>query len=551
MDGERPPLPRYGPPLSVPSVPNAPLATDAPDTDARGDERAAGAATPSRFPTTPPRPAPPTRPLARTTPGPDSGAEPRAAVVTARATPPLGIQPEPRGIPLAELAEPTEAPPPWSSPRWPTNPPSLHTSLPPSSAWVEEERDDLEYIDPLPPEARFRLPVGLVWCLGALVVAFLGRVFLYQGDWADGAMAAAVTAGLLTGVISVGAILRSLRARRSAPGPRAAMLVVLLIVAALACASDGVQGSLHRLQASFAAATGQWSQALAELDASGADPTWVARQQIAAHLAWGRAALAARDESTAVAQFAAVLSIPGVSAKERAEASAGELAAYERWIAAGGNDLTYATAIAFLDQYPAHAACDKACAADVAAAEAQAYYEYGMLLARQGYDADALTMFTAVGTRFPGSAVATRAHAAAAAVLADEVQQNENASCPTAVPFLQQLASEYADTPQGSQAVTALAAPVLVHGTITGMPNPAAAQVALILLAQVQQGNDTFAYQVRADAFGNFTFLAVAPGTYILAVAEPGWGLVTWSSSTASVEVAPLCALTLGAYAFP
>lgn len=544
-DASRPPLPRYGPPLTPPADPRqeAPR-QEAPREAQSPGERGTLTHTTPRFPTAPPRPAPSTGSLAGKT-----GAHSRPAPVAL----PLDALPEvrraPETIPLGELAEPTEAPPPWDTSPWPSTSPQWHTSLPPSSAWVDDEREDVEYVDPIRPERWFHVPVALRWCVAIILAVFLGRVILYHGDWAAGALVAAVGAGALACVVCVTALLGMLGARRLRLG--ACALALLLALSSIVLASDGVQARAHLAQASFAARTSQWSDALAELGASGADPAWIAGQSADARLGWGAAATGDGSYALAVSEFASVLSAPGTSAAQRARAQAGEVAAYERWVAAGGSDLPYPTALDMLEQYAAQKTCDNACAAQVATAEARAYDEYGAYLIGQGDMADAVTVFEIVTSRFSTSAVAPAAHRAAASALATLAQQHENASCPSAVPDYQRLASIYSDTPQGAQAQTVLTTPVLMHSTIHGLPNPHATRVLLIPLASAQAGNDTPTYIVTADVVGSYTFVAVVPGTYVLGVDTPGWGRVLWSSPAAYVIVAPLCAQVLGAHTFP
>lgn len=463
-------------------------------------------------------------------------------------TVPLHLRAAPPTVPLAGLAEPTEAPPPWDGPSWPSAPPTWHTSLPPSSRWTDEEWEDVEYVDPLKRRSRLPVPESVRWCLGALVIGFLGRVLIYQADWAGGLVTAALVAGMLAVIaVLVGAI-GCVVAWRLRAGAFA--LATGLLVFAVLLAADGTLSQAHMIQAAFAERSAQWDQAVREYERSAASPAWVAAQVARVNLSWGNAALTDGNYATAITHYDEALANHNATRAQQAQAHLGEVRAYEGWIAAGGSNLSYVTALTILGAYSQDKACDASCQGALTAAEAQAFYEYGTQLDQQGDSADALVMFQTVGQRFPTSAVAAQAHVAAASVLVSEFQEIEPVSCPSGVPLLRQLASGYGDTPEGAQAKKTLTAPVIVHGTMRGLPYPTSATMYLIPQAQAQRGNYTPAYTTTPDVIGDFTFLSVRPGTYILGVRDGG-GLFTWASPDASINVTPLCQVSLPSYTYP
>lgn len=149
-----------------------------------------------------------------------------------------------------------------------------------------------------------------------------------------------------------------------------------------------------------------------------------------------------------------------------------------------------------------------------------------MLATIQNYK-DAVTQFEKLTADFPTSTYASQAHAAAAQAYLGLAQQETTAACATFFPEqpsaayttllgnYQTLVSQYADTPQGGQAKTALAAPQDAVGEFQHAVSNATLFLSKHL--NLSAGTSSNDYTTKITSSGTtFTFHKVALGSYYL-----------------------------------
>ncbi len=402
--------------------------------------------------------------------------------------------------------------------------------------------------------------VSALLFFGAL--ALLGLIYaadeiLLGGDWAEGAQVAGVAALALAGVTLLVTLIRI------AAGRRALTTIALGLLMVVVLAASGGSGlifsaPLHAVQARALEQSGAWAAAIQEYALAG-ESAPNAPDIARAYDEWGEHLLGAGQYSSAVANFTAVINDYSGSGTAVIRAHTGRYRAYVAWVRSNTDDVPYTGALLEFSTYQKSSACDASCQAEVTAIEAQAHFQYGTQLASQMRYADAVAQFEAVQAQFPQSPYVTRAHAAAAtAYYALGQQQIHSDTCPAAVPTYQKLASAYADTPEGKQAKTALAAPQTVSGTLKGFPsNPLPT---LHLSKSINPGNyyfsDEYSTTVNASS-GTFTFTGVRPGNYNISTSRNLGTEIDYvyyydkgTGNMYDVHVGPLCAVQVGTLAY-
>lgn len=372
----------------------------------------------------------------------------------------------------------------------------------------------------LPPRDARRLGWHTIWGLAIrhawltialgtlllLVLAYALPVGLARRDWATGAAVVGGVAAGLAVVTFAGLGFWALRPNRPHRDLLAGLIVTVLLTV---LAIGGLAGapSIRAHQASYEAQHGQWARAITEDRLLG---TPAATQQM--------------------------------------------LAVYATWMGADPASMPYLDTITFLSSLRAQSSCDDDCQRAALADEVEARYLYGEHLASAGLGEDAVTQFTAVARLAPGTTYAREAHsAAAAAILALARQQEATHACGPEVAYYQTLASQYGDTPQGSQAQRILAAGVAVSGTISGLPHPTATT---LYLSKTVKPYSYFSddYSAHPNASGAFTFTGVQPGKYNLS-GTGAFGLTYWHDASApynpyTITVGQVCPVSAGTYPY-
>ena len=435
-----------------------------------------------------------------------------------------------------------QAPNPYAT--VPLPPPSIPFEVPP------EEPNSLG----LP----FPLWVTVLTFGGALILvalSFLAAGALARADWSDSAVTAGVVAFILAAGTVVGTLVRMGAGRRV----RSMLLLALamtLVLCTLGGASISVSGSLHGIQARALETDGNWGPSIREYTLAGEgapNAPNVARVQDE----WGEQLFARHSYFQAIVHFSTVITTYYRSGAPVDRAYRDEFATYRDWIEANTADVPYSDAISYFDTYRGAALCDAACNAGIDAIEPQALYQHGLLLVGQGNFTLATTEFEKVQTRFPKSPYAAQAHAAAAKALYALGQQQLASSCETAVSTYQSLAKQYADTPEGKKAKSALAASQNVTGHLSGWP---AGIVPVIVLSRTADPkNFYYSSEYRASPRGNgdFTLNNVAQGNYnIAAIFDQGgstYSIYYYNTQTGNVytvHVGPLCPTDFGAFEY-
>jgi hypothetical protein len=208
---------------------------------------------------------------------------------------------------------------------------------------------------------------------------------------------------------------------------------VLLVVAGIGFAG---QGAIHVAQAHSLEAAKNYARAVSEYQAGGAGAADLAR----AYNEWGEQLAASGQYTTAIAKFDVVIN--------------------------SYNSVSDQVTRAKTD-------------------EAKAYYQVGQKALNSGDYAGAVAAFQTLVTKFPSDPSATQAHALYATALLGLGKSQlggGGSGCDTALPTYQQLAKDFADTPEGKEADTDLKAPQPVRGQFTGKVSPPSGQTALAFL---------------------------------------------------------------------
>lgn len=374
-----------------------------------------------------------------------------------------------------------------------------------------------------------------------VAIAYAVSVLMAHKDWAGGAQIAGFVAIALAVLAGIGLV------ARLAAGRRASSMIGLGVLLAVVLAVVGASGitfaaPLHRAQAHSQEGSGQWTAAIGEYQKAG-ESAPNAPDIARVYDEWGERLLHNQSYKQALVEFNVVTTQYGQSGVGVARANTDTFDTYSAWVKGNKSDTPYADALAFFQTYGSSSACSAACQTNVQAITAQAHYQYGQqYLAQQDYP-DAISQFETVTSQFAQSTFASQAHAAAAQALLSYGTQLRSSACSNALPIYQKLASTYADTSQGQQAKTSLAAPVPVTGQFSGNVPAPITDVILAKTVDANSGYQSNDYNTSVDGSGKFSFGGVAPGTYnILDRAGGNLYLVTRSDgSNYTVTVGQLC----------
>jgi tetratricopeptide (TPR) repeat protein len=372
-----------------------------------------------------------------------------------------------------------------------------------------------------------------------------------HGDWAQGGTAVGYAALALAAVAVLGTVLRV------ALGRKALTTVALGLLLSVALAGSGLGGilltsPLHHAQAQYLESNGKYEAAIHEYSLSGqVAPN--APDIALAYDEWGESLLEEGSYLEALTRFNVVITQYGESGAPVDRAYQGTFNTYVAWDRTSASNAPYVNAIAFFQSYRGRAGCDAACQTAVQDAEAAARYQYGVALTNQSDFTDAIVQLDAVQAQFPGGQYAAQAHTAdAKAYWGLGQQQLTGATCTDAVPTYQTLAAKYADTTQGQQAKSALAAPVTVTGNLIHYPTNPTPTAFLSKHANPAGFFFSDDYTTSVDPHtGKFTFNKVGQGKYNLSTSRPisgGTEFVWWQSNNGNlytVQVGPLCTVQL------
>ncbi len=402
-----------------------------------------------------------------------------------------------------------------------------------------------------------------VWLSAALVagavalvaVAYLASVLAGQEDWADGAG----TAGLVAvGLAFVGLIVAIVR---GALGRRAVSMLVMsavLVVGLSAIGATGVFASpqIHGFQAHALEGSHDWQDAVHEYTLSGEQAPNA--PDIARTLdEQGEQQLANGQYAAAIATFRTVSTQYDQAGDPVGRANTDTFNAYSAWVKSQAGDVAYFDAITFFESYRTAASCSASCQGAVAAIEPQARYQYGEQLLGQSAYSQAIGQFEAIATNFSSSSYASQAHEGAAQAYLGYGKQELASECPTPLPYgdsptaalaaYRTLSTTYADTPEGQQAKTALAAPQDAVGNFQkALPS------AVIYLSKnysVSTGDASNDYVTAfSTTSSTFTFHNIAQGSYYMTYTDNTGAsyYIGTQNNPVAFPVGPLCATDLG-----
>ncbi|HEX6820369.1 MAG TPA: hypothetical protein VF120_18470 [Ktedonobacterales bacterium] len=355
-------------------------------------------------------------------------------------------------------------------------------------------------VDSRPPRRRSRrlspivdtLPLTLaVASLIVALITFVVAAFALKVDWAKaGQLAVELDAAPgIAAIVAAGVLLLRRQARTLTLALTGALLLVLAISTLGALAW---QPAIHTLQARQLEGGQQWTPALQEYTLGG-ERAPNAPNRARVYIEWGEADLHAHQYHDAQDHLKQGQAEDPSGTTIIAWASADLVQTYHEWLAADPQGFPYDPASTFFDTYAKSGFCAADCKQSVHSFVAQMLYT-------EGHD------------EFLGSNV-----------------------CNLAVPVYQNLATNYADTPQGQQAAAALAIPIDVKLTIMNIPpgTLAASRKAYFsraLYPYVLDHVTTFSddYQTVVDSSGNVIFHGVTPGKYNLSVLLANGGRWYW-----------------------
>jgi len=310
-------------------------------------------------------------------------------------------------------------------------------------------------------------------------------------------------------------------------GPGIAVILCLLL-----CVTGITQQStVHALQASSLEGQQQWQPAITEFQLAGeGSPTSdnIART----YVEWGEQLRVQQRYQAALANFQMVLDSYSSATREVTRAESDKIVVLLAWGKQAVQQQDYTAATTHFDALLNLSDCDTNCQAQANQLDSTAYYKLAeSQLASQQYG-KAVQSFQTVLTRFPNSSEAKQLHPDLAQSLLGQGKQQLASDCASAIPTYQQLSQQFADTPAGQAATSALQAPQPVKGHFTGaIPNDPilAPFVALAQNLNGQMSSDQLTQALQGDPIppekiqgdGTFTFQSISQGTYDLV-----WGTV-------------------------
>lgn len=397
--------------------------------------------------------------------------------------------------------------------------------------------------------------------LAAGILLLLALVFL-NPDWATGATVSGLVAVIFALLLLIAAGVRvalGLLARTNPHRNSQVICTTLLILSLFFFAGLGVsqQTGLHAMQARFLESQRNWQAAVSEYQAAG--ETAPASINLArTYVEWGESLSRQRQYGDAVNRFATALSQYTRATGQVNRARSDLVAAYLAWADQALQHRDYAGAATHYDALLALGYCDPTCQSLAQPKDATTYDRLAeQQLAAQRY-APAVAAFRTLTTRFPAFPQAGQVHADYARALWGLGQQQSGTACADAVPTYQQLATQFADTTEGSQAVAALQQPVQARGRFTqhvpGAPNTPTAFLVRGLVVGIHQYQfppllrTAPTTQIQAD--GTFVFPSVPPGIYELVWSSDGTLHFYYAFSGNQVlytaHIGPLCAYDFG-----
>lgn len=401
-----------------------------------------------------------------------------------------------------------------------------------------------------------------LWALIGATVVVAGLLIVLQltgTDWAVGASHVALAAGIIALLIALATAVRSFAGMAASSTPKRIVQFVsagvgILLLLALCLAGFTQQATIHGWQAHTLEGQQQWQAAINEFQLAG-EGTPGSDNIARVYNEWGEQLTTQQQYQQAFTKFDTVLTNYPSATTQVNRAHTSKIKAYLDWAKQASDQRDYTSATARYDQILQLSYCDPGCQSQTSALDATAYYNLAeSQLTAQQYSTAIIT-FQTVLMRFPNSPEATKLHGDYARSLLGEGQQLLTSSCPSAISTYQQLASQFADTPQGQQAAAALKAPVQVKGHFTGVV-PSNASLSDIVAMVPGYSNSLTSTQFFAildntstpkaaiHSDGTWTIQSVPLGTYNLA-----WGTDNNADGARSylvqrltTTVGPLCA---------
>lgn len=260
------------------------------------------------------------------------------------------------------------------------------------------------------------------------------------------------------------------------------------------------------------------------------------------------------DWSDALTQYALIESDPSCRRDCRASLAASEAYAdYEYGLLLGG-ERNYKAAV---DRFSASLAASShghyATAARGNLAEVQ--YLYGLQLVGKEQYLEAITQLQTAYDDLPQGPYASKAHSAIASAYYSLAEQElSGPACVHAVSLLQIITELYGDRPEAAQAKAKLATPTTVSGEIENYPTDGSLEVWLSKSASIPPYNQTGPFHFSEDYktlldphTGQYTFHNVVPGLYTVSTYDEISGEYYWWYSGFSdlsayyMTVGPVC----------
>jgi tetratricopeptide (TPR) repeat protein len=480
--------------------------------------------------------------------------------------PPGGYTGPVTGAPVTGAPAPGQAPPsqPWypQAPypgQLPLSQPLMY-GMPPSTAVAVLDR----------PAARtpwYRVLARTIplWArlavIGVIVVAF-AALEISGSDWAEGAKRVGIAAGIMALLLVLATAARSFAgmADKANELRRRQFINAAIGVVVLATTSGvgiGLPGPIHRVQAHVLEAQQIFPQAIAEYQFAGETPP-NSDDLARVYNEWGDRLSATGQYGAAIDKFANVLNTFTGAANQIPHAQAATIADYLAWGKQASQQQKYDEATQHYDALLALSFCDATCQTTAAPLDATAYYNLAEADLRSGFYSGSVDAFHHLLNTYPTAPEALTVHADLAKALLGLGKQQITSTCSLAVPTYQELASKFADTPEGKQAAKDMKAPQPVKGTFTqGVPGGAFVALAKGLRGGMPDPDFTAAFdaapKVAVHSDGTFQFGPMPQGAWDLIWGEAQGGFESYefqyqpdNTPTYIATVGPLCPYDFG-----
>ncbi|GHO86661.1 hypothetical protein KSZ_46670 [Dictyobacter formicarum] len=373
--------------------------------------------------------------------------------------------------------------------------------------------------------------LGLLVIVGTLIT-----LFFTGSDWADGDLHLAFVAAGLAVMLLIVLGIRSLAGMAASNNPQrlrqyVSSILVIIILFTSGGAGLLAHGSLHAAQAHFLENQHQWGQAITEYQLAGEKaPSSVDLART--YDEWGEDLSQNKQFQAANGKFDMVQSNFSQTPNEVSRAQKDETQSYINWGKQEAGQHHYTNATSRFDYVLSLSYCGSDCKAEVSALDATAYYNQAETMLSQKNYQEAVTSFKVVQNRFPQAPEASKQHKDMSKALLGKGKEDKSTLCETALPVYQELATKFADTPEGLEAKAALSVPQPVLGHfVNGVPKLSDGYVkinaSLLQNLSTDVTRDDF-YQQMANAptatisdDGHFKFQPLKPGTYDLV-----WGFI-------------------------